>query len=323
MRAPMAPRAPAKSNDSRTYSIKVVGASRVYGDWYHVFLRTTWSALIAFISGAYLLINFVFALLFLAVGGVANARHGSLVDAFYFSVQTMGTIGYGAMYPASNAANNLVVAESVVSLVVTALATGLVFAKFARPIGRVAFSRFAVIAPMDGVPTLMVRVGNERGNSIVEAQARLALMRTMRTLEGQIFYKLFDLPLVRDRSPAVTRSWTVQHLINETSPLFGATPESLAADDAELLVTLAGTDDTSYQPVYARRGYEQQDILWGARHADVLSESPDGNMILDVRRFNEVVPTVPTATFPYPRPTQAPRDPQTSPAAPVSDLQTP
>jgi inward rectifier potassium channel len=301
----MASRSRKKTKEDRTYEVRVVGAKRVYGDWYHVFLRATWSALIAFIAAAYLVINFLFALLYVAVGGIANARHGSLADAFNFSVQTMGTIGYGAMYPASPGANNLVVAESVVSLVVTALATGLVFAKFARPIGRVAFSRYAVIAPMDGVPTLMVRVGNERGNTIVEAQARVALMRTTRTLEGHVFYKLFDLILVRDRSQAVTRSWTVQHRIDEGSPLFGATPESLAGEDAEILITLAGTDDTSYQPVHARKTYEQHEVLWGARHADVLSETPDGNMLLDVRRFNEVEATLPTAAFPYPRATGA------------------
>jgi inward rectifier potassium channel len=107
---------------------------------------------------------------------------------------------------------------------------------------------------------------------------------------------------VRDRSQAVTRSWTVQHQIVESSPLFGATPESLKADDAEILVTLSGTDDTSYQPVHARRVYENHEILWGARHADVLTELPDGNMQLDVRRFNEVVETKPTASFPYPKP---------------------
>jgi inward rectifier potassium channel len=297
------------TEDTRSYEVRIVGAKRVeFGDWYHVFLRATWSALLAFIAGAFLFLNLVFAWLYVVVGGVANARPHSLVDAFYFSVQTMGTIGYGAMYPASNGANVLVVAESVVSLIVTALATGLVFSKFARPIGRVAFSRYAAIAPMDGVPTLMIRVGNERRNSIVEAQARVAIMRTTRTIEGQVFYKMFDLILVRDRSQAVTRSWTVQHRIDEASPLFGATPESLKAEDAEILITLSGTDDTSYQPVHARRTYEQNEILWGARHADVLSETPDGNMILDVRRFHEMVITEPTATFPYPKApgTQAP-----------------
>lgn len=286
---------------TRSYAITVVGARRVVGDWYHALLRMTWTALVAFIAAAFLAVNAVFALAYLRSGGVAHARPGSFADAFYFSVQTMGTIGYGAMYPESTLANTIVVAESVVSLIVTALATGLVFSKFARPIGRVAFSRHAVISPMEGVPTLMVRVGNERGNSIVEATAHITLSRTIRTAEGVTFYKLIDLKLTRERSPAVARSWSVLHRIEEGSPLFGATPESLEREEVELLVTLAGTDDTSYQPVHARHEYEHMDILWGARHADVLSETPDGNLVLDVRRFHDVVPTAPTAEFPYPR----------------------
>jgi inward rectifier potassium channel len=286
---------------AHSYQITVVGAQRVFGDWYHALLRMSWTALIAFIAAAFLIVNALFALVYLWLGGIAHARPGSFADAFYFSVQTMGTIGYGAMYPESAAANNLMVAESVVSLIVTALATGLVFSKFARPIGRVAFSRYAVISPMEGVPMLWVRVGNERGNSIVEATAHITLSRTVRTAEGITFYKLVDLKLTRERSPAVARSWTVLHRIEEGSPLFGATPESLAREEAELMVSLAGTDDTSYQPVHARHDYEHTDILWGARHADVLSETPDGNLVLDVRRFHDVVPTEPTAEFPYPR----------------------
>jgi inward rectifier potassium channel len=285
----------------RSYSVKVVGARRVVGDWYHALLRMTWTALVAFISVAFLGINALFAVAYLRVGGVAHARPGSFTDAFYFSVQTMGTIGYGAMYPESTGANNIVVTEAVVSLIVTALATGLVFSKFARPIGRVAFSRYAVIAPMEGVPTLMIRVGNERGNSIVEATLHMTLSRTIRTAEGVMFYKLLDLKLVRERSPAVSRSWTVLHKIEEGSPLFGATPESIAKEEVELMATIAGTDDTSYQPVHARHEYEHMDILWGARHADILSETEDGNLVLDIRRFHEVVPTEPTEAFPYPR----------------------
>jgi inward rectifier potassium channel len=285
----------------RSYEIKVVGAPRVFGDWYHALLRMSWTALVAFIAAAFLGVNALFALVYLGLGGVAHARPGSFSDAFYFSVQTMGTIGYGAMYPESIGANNAMVAESVVSLIVTALATGLVFSKFARPIGRVAFSRHAVISPMEGVPTLMLRVGNERGNSIVEATAHITLSRTIRTAEGVTFYKLVDLVLSRERSPAVARSWSILHPIEEGSPLFGATPESLEREEVELLVTLSGTDDTSYQPIHARHEYEHMDILWGARHADVLSETPDGNLVFDVRRFHDVVPTEATPDFPYPR----------------------
>lgn len=281
----------------------VVGAPRqTLRDFYHLFLRVRWSVAIASIVAAYLGLNAIFAAIFVSVGGVANARPHSFWDAFCFSVQTMGTIGYGAMYPTTVAANAVVVAESVTSLIVTAVATGLVFAKFSRSTARVAFSRHAVIGPMNGVPTLMLRVGNERGNSILEATIRVALIRTEHLKEGTSFYRMIDLKLTRDRSPAVARSWTVLHPIVEDSPLLGATPESLERDEAELNVTLVGTDDTSLQPVHARRRYLTSEILWGARHADVLSEDDAGNVILDVRRFHDVEPTDPVEGFPYPRP---------------------
>ena len=152
---------------------------------------------------------------------------------------------------------------------------------------------------MDGAPTLMFRVGNERGNHIVEAQVRVVVVRTVRTKEGVTFYRMEDLPLRRDRSPAMNRSWTVMHVIDERSPLHGATPESLARDEVEFLVTLVGTDDTSYQPVHARRTYEHTALAWGARHADVLSEAPNGDLVLDVRRFHELVAMEASEGFPY------------------------
>jgi inward rectifier potassium channel len=280
----------------------VVGAPRqTLRDFYHLFLRVRWSVALGAIVATYLSLNAVFAAAFLTVGGVANARPRSFWDAFCFSVQTMGTIGYGAMYPTSNAANVIVVVESVTSLIVTAVATGLVFAKFSRSTARVAFSRHAVIGPMDGVPTLMIRVGNERGNAILEASIRVALVRTERLKEGTSFYRMIDLALTRDRSPAMARSWTILHPIVEGSPLLGATPESLKRDEVELMVNVVGTDDTSLQPVHARRRYLDSEILWGARHADVLSEDDAGNVILDVRKFHDVVPTAPTEHFPYPQ----------------------
>jgi inward rectifier potassium channel len=283
-----------------TPEVTVIGAPPTrLRDVYHLFLRVRWSVAIAAIVTSYLGLNAVFALGYLATGGVTSAHPGSFFDAFCFSVQTMGTIGYGAMYPASVAANTIMIVESVTSLVVTAVATGLIFAKFSRSSARVVFSRYAVIAPMDGVPTLTLRVGNERGNVILEATIRVTLTRTEKTLEGVVFYKLYDLRLVRERSPLMRRSWTVLHRIEPDSPLFGQTPESVIREDVELIVTLVGTDDTSLQPVHARNQYHEAEILWGARHADILSENPDGTIVLDVRRFHEIVPTDPTDGFPY------------------------
>ncbi len=281
--------------------VVVIGAPRqTLRDFYHLFLRVSWTTALASIVVAWIGLNAVFGGVYVAIGGVAGTHGRSFWDAFCFSVQTMGTIGYGSMYPTSVAANVCMITESVTSLVVTALATGLIFAKFSRSTARVVFARHAVIGPMDGVPTLMIRVGNERGNSILEATSRLVLIRTEKLKEGHTFYRMVDVKLSRERSPAMARSWTVMHPITPDSPLYGATPESLAKDEIELVVTLVGTDDTSLQLVHARARYTDREILWGARHADVLSERPDGTIVLDIRRFHEVEATSPVEGFPYP-----------------------
>jgi inward rectifier potassium channel len=153
---------------------------------------------------------------------------------------------------------------------------------------------------MDGVPTLMLRLGNERSNRIIEATVRVSIVRTERTKEGMLFYKMYDLALSRERSPALSRSWTAMHPITPASPLHGYTPERLKKDEVELFVTVSGVDDTSLQPVHARHKYTDEAIIWGARHADVLSEDPDGILVLDLARFHELTPTERTADFPYP-----------------------
>jgi inward rectifier potassium channel len=281
--------------------ISVIGAPRTtLRDFYYLFLKVRWSIAIAVIVAVYLALNAAFAAAYLAAGGIVNAQPGSFYDAFCFSVETMGTVGYGWMYPLSAAANAVMICESVTSLIVTAVATGLVFAKFSRSSARVVFSKYAVIGPMDGVPTLMLRVGNERGNQILEATVRVALVRTEVTKEKTKFYRMYDLRLWRERSPAMSRSWTVLHAIDQGSPLYGATPESIMRDEVELIINLVGTDDTSLQPVHARKRYEDREIVWGARHADVLTENDDGTIVMDVRRFHDIHPTEPFDGFPYP-----------------------
>jgi inward rectifier potassium channel len=286
-----------------SYRFEVVGAGRTpLKDAYHAFLRIPWWYAIGLIVVAYLALNALFALLYLAAGGVHGARPGSFYDAYCFSVQTMGTIGYGAMFPTSGGANAVVIAESVAGLLVTALATGLVFAKFARTTSRMVFSHQAVISPVDGVPTLMIRLGNERGNRIMDSHIRVTLSRTEHTLEGTKLFRMYDLPLVRERMPVLTRSWTTMHKIGPGSPLHGRTPEDLKADEVELMVTLIGLDDTSMQTVHALHQYMDSDIVWGARHADILSEPAPDLLLVDLRKFHDLVPTKPTEDFPYPPP---------------------
>ncbi len=273
---------------------------RLTGNLYHLFLRASWPVALGIIVAAFLAMNLVFALAYVVVGGVEGARPGSLFDAYAFSIETMATIGYGEMHPASVGSHLLVMIEAVVGLLVTAVVTGMAFAKFSQPTARIMFSARAVIGPINGVPTLSFRVGNERNNRILEATVRVVMVRTERSAEGETFYRMHDLPLVRERSPALSRSWNAMHVIDATSLLHGCTPESFTRDEVELLVTVVGTDDTSLQPVHARKRYLDGEITWGARLADMLELRPDGSFVLDLERFHEIAPTRPTETFPYP-----------------------
>jgi inward rectifier potassium channel len=153
---------------------------------------------------------------------------------------------------------------------------------------------------MDGMPTLMIRVGNERNNAIYDAELHVSLVRTRRTGEGQLIYQYEDLKLVRHRAPTLLQSWMVLHRIDHASPLSGVSPQSLAEVEAEIQVALSGIDDTSLQPVHGRYTYEHSSIVWGARLADVLSETPEGDLLLDLTKFHGLEPTQSTPAFPYP-----------------------
>lgn len=277
--------------------VEVIGApTRLRGDVYHELLRASWWSDLGVFAFVWLGLNAIFAVLYFAVGGVAGVRPGRPLDYLYFSVQTMGTIGYGAMYPTSDAAQLLVTLQSFVGIVVVALATGLVFTKWMR------FAREIVVAPYEGVPTLQLRLGNERSSQILEAVVRVVAFRTERTREGTTMYRMHDVQLDRERAPTLSRSWTVMHRITPASPLWPPAPETLAAGEIELLVTVVGVDDTSAQPLHARHRYVAERVRFGARYVDMLTELADGRLRLDMGKFDEVAPTTPTADFPYPPP---------------------
>jgi inward rectifier potassium channel len=281
------------------YTIEIRGAKTSFaGDWYHLMLRAPWWFDVLAISACFLLVNVLFALAYLATGGIVGVHADSFGDLFFFSVQTMSTVGYGSMYPSTTLAHVLTTAESITGVFVVALVTGIVFSKFSVIRARVKFASSAVIAPMDGIPTLMFRLGNERASRVIDARIRVVLTRTEKTREGVVMYRMYDLGLEREWAPALSRSWTVMHRVTEASPLHGQTPELLKSNDVELTLTLAGIDETSGQLLHAARTYVDAEIRWGARHADMLSELPNG-MILDVTKFDELAPTGATDAFPY------------------------
>src|SRR6185295_6137725 len=203
--------ASARQDDS---GIDVVNAPLdLWGDVYHELLRAPWWLTLLCIAALVLAVNVIFAFVYMETGGIANARPGSFADAFFFSVQTVGTIGYGAMYPQTLAANLVVTVQSIVALVAVALATGIVFTKFSIPVAKLEFARSVVIYVQDGMPTLGIRLANRRGNFIVEAQIRVTFVRGETTKEGVFIYRMYDLPLVRERSQVLGRSWLVLHRI--------------------------------------------------------------------------------------------------------------
>jgi inward rectifier potassium channel len=263
---------------------------RYFDDFYHQLMISSWPFLLLEVVGAITVINCLFALGYLVSGGIEHARRGSFADAFFFSVQTMATIGYGKMVPASILANLLASAEALTGLLAFALVTGLVFSKFSRPTARVRFTRNAVIALRDGLPSLMFRMANVRANQIVEAHIHVVLARQERTLEGEEVRRFYDLDLTRYRNTIFNYSWTAIHPIDINSPLYGATAQSLKASDAEITVSLTGIDETFSQTVYARYYYDAEDIIWGARLADITSRTPEGEFYLNFARYDQVVP---------------------------------
>jgi inward rectifier potassium channel len=258
-------------------------------DLYHrTMALPLWGVLLG-MAATFVGLNLIFGALYLLdPGGVTNLRRGDFLYAFFFSVQTFGTIGYGYMSPVSVYANTLVSIETLVGLVYGALAVGLVFARVSRPTAKVTFSRIAVVDTFEGVPTLMFRAGNRRSNQILEAEVMVSLARDVTTLEGRRIRRFEDLAVSRSRSPLFALTWTVMHPIDGSSPFKDATQDSLIQERAELVVVLSGVDDGFAQRVHARHAYAAEQILWGRRFADVLSDRPDGQRIVDFRRFHDV-----------------------------------
>jgi inward rectifier potassium channel len=267
-----------------------LGAAKPWlSDLYHLLLVCSWRRLLLTIASVYAGVNASFAGLYLAGGDcLAGARPGSFADAFFFSVQTYSTIGYGVMAPKTAYASAVVTLEAFVGLITVAMATGLMFAKFSRPTARVLFSDKMLIGQRNGKPTLMLRMANERGNDLIEATFRVTMLKPEVTAEGETIRRLHDVKLVRADTPLFTVSFTAFHVIDEESPLHGVTAEMMERDLMRFIVTVTGLDGTYAQTIHARRIYLAHEVIWGGRFVDVLSNRPDGRMQIDLSKFHDV-----------------------------------
>lgn len=272
-----------------------------WGDAYHLLLTMPWPTFVSLTSLLYIGVNALFALAYSLGNGVATVGENEpqyFQELFFFSVQTMASIGYGAMYPTNLYSHWLVVIESLVGLFFIATTTGLVFARFSLPTARILFSDVAVIAPFNGVPTLMFRTANKRKNYILEAQLWVTLVRDEYSMEGDFMRRFHDVQLVRSHTPVFSLSWTAMHQVLPGGLLDGDTVETLRRDRAEIIVTLTGLDETLAQTIHARHTFSAEDIRWDYRFADILLTGKHGKRVIDFNRFHTIHPISPERQLP-------------------------
>ena len=270
--------------------VKIGLETRYFDDIYHYMMEASWARLIVIIGVIYSTTNALFATLYVLSGdSIAGAEKGSFTDAFFFSVQTLSTVGYGVMSPKGPLGGVLVTAEAFIGLLGMAMASGLMFSKFARPTARVIFSSRVIVTTRNGKPCLVMRMANGRGNEIIEATLRVSVLKPEVTAEGERMRRFHDLVLTRNQTPLFTLTWMVIHEITESSPLFGETEASLREMSVRFIVTLTGIDSTFAQTIHARTSYFADDIVWGGRFVDVTSQLPDGRLQVDYTKFHDVV----------------------------------
>lgn len=265
----------------------------LWEDAYHRLMQTSWPRLSLMFSGCFLLFNLAFAALYrLDPTGLAVPRDSERISLFwhdfFFSVHTVATIGYGNVFPVSAYANIVVVAEITLGILFFALTTGIVFARFSRPTGRIMLTDVMVVRQIDGVPTLTLRAANLRHNLIYSAQVRMALLED-RDVSGTQMRRFFDLKLVRESNPVFVLTWTIMHQIDAESPLYGWLSDPVSIGNSEIVVILSGTDESSGHTIHGRAAYGADDIRWDARFVDIVGTDEGGMRTVDYANFHKVL----------------------------------
>jgi inward rectifier potassium channel len=261
---------------------------------YSNLVSTTWNRFFLFVAIVYLALNGFFAVGYVLCGpgGLVNTLdtgiHSPVLQAFFFSIHTSATIGYGSTVPVGYATNTLVALESVVSLLGLAVVTGLVFARFSRPVADILFSQTAVISWMGNLRSFQFRIVNTRNNQLIDLHVRLLVSRFENNASGTSVRRYYPLKLEREGVVFFPLSWTIVHIIDQDSPLFGITEEALCASGAEFLILLTGMDETFSQVVNARTSYRANEIVWDAKFSNIFVYDPEGRMAgIDMKRFHD------------------------------------
>jgi len=262
-----------------------------WGDFYHNAMTASWPAFIGLLAAAFVLLNVVFALIFLlGPAPIANAAPGSFLDAFFFSVETTSTVGYGDMHPQTLFGHIVATCENFVGMVLLAAMTGLVFARFSRPRSRLMFARHPVIMDHNGVPTLILRLANARNSYITEANAKLWMLGPTASAEGRRFVSFQAMKLLRGENPMLALSWSLFHPIDEDSPLYGMAFDELLASEINVVLSVTGIDETSSQTVHARQVWAAADVRPGHEYVDIFSLDDDGVRHVHFHRLHDTRP---------------------------------
>ncbi len=266
-------------------------------DAYHFTRTASWSRMLVLFAMVFVLANLIFATV-LYVGHMSVTTANGFLDDFWFSVQTMGTIGYGVLAPADPLSNTVVMCESFFSIILTALVTGVIFARFATPSARVLFSNKMIIGDHDGQRALQFRMANERTTALVEATAHLYMTREETLANGERFRRVYDLPLRRTTSPVFALSFLVVHPIDKASPLYGITAVSLRETNINVIVTLTAIDDQLAQTVHSRYVWNWNEIEFDRRYVDMIKIDEKGTRYLDLEPINDTEPIADSAPAP-------------------------
>jgi inward rectifier potassium channel len=257
-------------------------------DTYHLILTLSWPAFAGFVFGVYLLVNLVFATLYLLKAhAIAEMPPGSFSDAFFFSVETLATVGYGHMYPDTFYGHLVAMFEIIAGMFGLAVITGLIFVRFSRPTARIQFSKVLVIAPFDGVPNIMIRVANLRHQAMVEPEFRMILLRNVMSPEGDEVRRFRPLKLEFDHLIAFPAVMTVRHRIDAESPLFGVTPEDFQRQDVLIMASIVGVDTVIVAPVQSFAYYRHKEFQWNRRFVEIYDQSEKGEWTVDYARIDE------------------------------------
>jgi len=277
-----------------SYEFRKKGVSRFdLRDPYHLAVALTWPQFLATLLAVYAFVNVVFAALFwLVPGSVANARPHNFGDAFFFSIETLATVGYGEMFPRTLYGHVIASSEIICGLGFTAILTGLTFVRFSRPRAKLVFAANPIVAMHNGKPTLMLRVGNGRVAVLLDAAAKLNVLLTATSSEGQRFRRAQELQLERTHLPVFPLTWTLMHVLDEQSPLHGYDRARAMAARVQLFVTVEARDPTLAAVVHEIRTYASEDIRFGMRYADAVTMAEDGTPVADLTRIGALEPDV-------------------------------